>query len=80
MLDTSNCTLPHTHTIYLQIVNRCISPEKQYTYTSMYHLYLPTNNIGASGQWCFTSGYHFVVTFSNEEGLTTLKHIKNTSV
>lgn len=42
--------------------------------------YLPTKMIGASGQWCFISGYHFEVTFSNEEGLTTLKHMRNTSV
>lgn len=29
----------------------------------------PTKIIGASGQWCFISGYHFDVTFSNEDGL-----------
>lgn len=40
----------------------------------------PTNIIGASGQWCLISGYHFERTFSKEEGLATLKHIKKTSV
>lgn len=30
---------------------------------------LPTKIIGASGQWCFISGCHFDVTFSNEDGL-----------
>lgn len=33
----------------------------------------PTKIIGASGQWCFISGYHFDVTFSNDDGLKT-KH------
>jgi len=36
--------------------------------------------MGASGQWCFISGHHFVVTFSKDEGLTTLKQMRNTSV
>ena len=40
----------------------------------------PTSTTGASGQWCLISGHHFVYTFSKEEGLTTLKQIKNTSV
>lgn len=30
---------------------------------------VPTNIIGASGQWCFISGYHFDVTFSKDDGL-----------
>lgn len=30
---------------------------------------VPTSKIGASGQWCLSSGNHFDVTFSNEEGL-----------
>lgn len=29
----------------------------------------PTRIMGASGQWCLISGYHFDVTFSKEEGL-----------
>lgn len=36
--------------------------------------------MGASGQWCLISGYHFDVTFSKDDGLVTLKQIKNTSV
>ena len=44
----------------------------------MFHL--PTKIMGASGQWCLISGYHLDVTFSNEDGDTTLKHIRNTSV
>lgn len=30
---------------------------------------LPTKIIGASGQWCLISGYHFEVTFSKDDGL-----------
>lgn len=41
---------------------------------------LPTTMTGASGQWCLISGFHLVTTFSCEDGLTTLKHIRNTSV
>jgi hypothetical protein len=43
-------------------------------------VYSPTNIMGASGQWCLISGYHFDVTFSKEDGLVTLKQIRNTSV
>jgi hypothetical protein len=43
-------------------------------------IHLPTNIIGASGQWCLISGYHFDVTFSKDDGLVTLKQIRNTSV
>ncbi len=39
-----------------------------------------TRRTGASGQWCLISGYHFDVTFSKDEGLTTLKQIRKTSV
>lgn len=49
-------------------------------FIKFYEFYLPTNIIGASGQWCLISGYHLDVTFSNEEGEATLKHIKKTSV
>ena len=34
--------------------------------------FIPINKMGASGQWCFISGHHFVVMFSNDDGLTTL--------
>jgi len=44
------------------------------------NVYSPTNIMGASGQWCLISGYHFDVTFSKEDGLVTLKQIRNTSV
>jgi hypothetical protein len=43
-------------------------------------IHLPTNIMGASGQWCLISGYHFDVTFSKDDGLVTLKQIRNTSV
>ena len=36
--------------------------------------------MGASAQWCLISGHHLLVTFSKEEGLTTLKQMRNTSV
>lgn len=38
---------------------------------------MPTSKIGASGQWCLSSGNHFDVTFSNEEGLQnkTIIHV-----
>ena len=42
--------------------------------------YEPIKRIGASGQWCLISGHHFEVTFSKEEGLTTEKHMRKTSV
>jgi len=41
---------------------------------------LPTRMTTASGQWCLISGNHLVLTFSNDDGLTTLKQIRNTSV
>ena len=41
---------------------------------------LPINKMGASGQWCLISGHHFEVTFSKEEGLTTEKQMRKTSV
>jgi hypothetical protein len=47
---------------------------------SVINVYSPTNIMGASGQWCLISGYHFDVTFSKEDGLVTLKQIRNTSV
>ena len=40
----------------------------------------PTKRIGASAQWCFISGHHLDVTFSKEEGLTTEKQMRKTSV
>ena len=43
-------------------------------------LSLPINSMGASGQWCLISGHHFEVTFSKEEGLTTEKQMRKTSV
>lgn len=55
------------YTVWVRVVRCQFSP-------------LPTRSIGASGQWCLTSGFHFVVTFSQDDGLTTLKHIKKTSV
>ena len=36
--------------------------------------------MGASAQWCFISGHHLEVTFSNEDGETTEKQMRNTSV
>lgn len=45
-----------------------------------YSILLPTKIIGASGQWCLISGYHFEVTFSKDDGLATEKHIRKTSV
>ena len=39
-----------------------------------------TNKNGVFGQWCVISGTHFSLIFSNELGLTTEKHTKNTSV
>ena len=41
---------------------------------------LPISSIGASAQWCLISGHHFEVTFSKEDGETTEKQIRNTSV
>lgn len=32
-------------------------------------IFVPTKSTGASGQWCFISGYHLDVTFSKEDGL-----------
>ena len=43
-------------------------------------MWLPMSRIGASGQWCLISGYHLVVMFSKDDGLTTLKQIRKTSV
>lgn len=48
--------------------------------SSLKSIFVPTKIIGASGQWCLISGYHLETTFSNEDGLATLKHTKNTSV
>lgn len=39
------------YTVWVRVVRCQFSP-------------LPTRSIGASGQWCLTSGFHFVVTFS----------------
>lgn len=41
---------------------------------------VPIKRMGASGQWCLISGHHLEVTFSNEDGLTTEKHMRKTSV
>lgn len=41
---------------------------------------LPINKMGASGQWCLISGHHFEVTFSKDDGLTTEKQMRKTSV
>lgn len=43
-------------------------------------IFVPINSIGASGQWCLISGHHLEVTFSKEEGDTTEKQMRNTSV
>ena len=43
-------------------------------------LVLPINKIGASAQWCLISGHHLEVTFSKEDGETTEKQIRKTSV
>lgn len=41
---------------------------------------VPTSRKGVFWQWWVISGTHFSFTFSNEEGLTTEKHTKKTSV
>ena len=41
---------------------------------------LPISKIGASAQWCLISGHHLDVTFSKEDGETTEKQIRKTSV
>ena len=43
-------------------------------------MHKPTKMIGALGQWCRISGSHLLEILSKEEGLTTLKHTRNTSV
>lgn len=40
--------------------------------SSLKSILVPTNIIGASGQWCFNSGNHFDVTFSNDDGLKVI--------
>lgn len=47
----------------------CSANALRVSLSSLKSILVPTRIIGASGQWCFSSGYHFDVTFSNEEGL-----------
>lgn len=49
--------------------NPCSASAFSVSRSSRKSIFVPTRIIGASGQWCFISGYHFDVTFSNEEGL-----------
>lgn len=53
----------------LQGLNPCSANALNVSLSSLKSILVPTSIIGASGQWCFNSGYHFDVTFSNEEGL-----------
>lgn len=41
---------------------------------------VPTQMIGTPGQWCFSSGYHFCLVFSNEARLMSEKATRKTSV
>lgn len=43
-------------------------------------IWVPTRRNGVFWQWCVISGTHFSFTFSNEDGETTEKQTKNTSV
>lgn len=42
--------------------------------------WVPTRMMGTPGQWCFTSGIHFSLTFSNDARDVTLKQTRKTSV
>jgi hypothetical protein len=56
----------------LQGLNPCSANALNVSLSSLKSILVPTSIIGASGQWCFNSGYHFDVTFSNEEGLNRM--------
>lgn len=53
----------------LQGLNPCSANALNVSLSSLKSILVPTSIMGASGQWCFSSGYHLDVTFSNEEGL-----------
>ena len=48
--------------------------------SSLRSIWVPTNKKGVFWQWCVISGTHFSFTFSNEEGETTEKQTRKTSV
>ena len=47
--------------------------------SSLRSSFVPTRIMGTLLQWCLTSGYHFALTFSNDAGFTSEKHIRKTS-
>lgn len=61
-------------------LNPCSAKRVRVSLSSRKSIFVPTRIIGASGQWCFISGYHLLVTFSKEDGLVTEKQMRNTSV
>lgn len=71
-----NCVTQHVHNSplvnrspLLQGLNPCSANALNVSLSSLKSILVPTSIMGASGQWCFSSGYHLDVTFSNEEGL-----------
>lgn len=73
------CQAAECLSIFAQIDFGAWNTPKRYMYDSRFQTAvfmslgnLPTRMMGASGQWCFISGYHFEVTFSKDEGLATL--------
>lgn len=67
-VEISN-TFPVISSPLLQGLNPCSANALNVSLSSLKSILVPTRIMGASGQWCFSSGYHLDVTFSNEEGL-----------